>query len=278
MAYRVCCVNCESFGSGAASPCTTTIGAATSDALQRGASGADAVSYGVAGVFGKDAADDVLQSAVSRVTQDKSVQTAQRVAELLHENVQEQITQTQAAHISENLGDTLDNAILETLNPEAYRAATAPAQAANAQIRQTAPTQQNAVTQGVITGTQFNIDNTGNDAYNYDTGGVTNGYPDQLDRASGARVRDGRNGATVNRIVQDRFGNVGRGNLQFSGIVLLSPKSQRTLTKRGIVNVELHDSSADSAAFSYALDAARAADLPLGYKRKCNLGRWPLGQ
>lgn len=86
MAYRVCCASCESFGSGAASPCTAATGAATSDALQRGASGADAVSYGVAngllevatekmfdgvaGAFGKGAADDVLQSAVSRITQD----------------------------------------------------------------------------------------------------------------------------------------------------------------------------------------------------------------
>lgn len=166
--------------------------------------------------------------------------------------------------------------------------ATAPAQAANTQTRQTASPTQNAATRGVITGTQFNIDNTANSSYNgNNNGGVTNGYTDQLDRASGTGVRNGRNSATADSSYARGFTPDGRGNLQFSGIVLLSPESQRTLAKRGIVNVELHDSSANNAAFSYALDAARAADqrernkkpdLPLGYKRKCSLGRWTLGQ
>lgn len=136
---------------------------------------------------------------------------------------------------------------------------------AEAQSR-TAPTTPTDVSQNATsTGTQLNIDNTRNNAYNYSTGGVTNGYTDQLDRTSGTGVRNGRNGTTIDRIVQDRFENVRRGNLQFSGIILLSPESQRTLAQRGIVNVELHDSSADNAAFSYALDAARAVDQKNGW-------------
>ena len=71
---------------------TQAAGSATTDALQRGASGQQAVTYGVAngalevltekmfdgvaGVFGKGAADDALQSLVRRVTQNKGAQNA----------------------------------------------------------------------------------------------------------------------------------------------------------------------------------------------------------
>ena len=71
---------------------TQAAGSATTDALQRGASGKQAVTYGVAngalevltekmfdgvaGVFGKGAADDALQSLVQRVTQNKGAQNA----------------------------------------------------------------------------------------------------------------------------------------------------------------------------------------------------------
>lgn len=71
---------------------TQAAGSATSDALQRGASGQQAVTYGVAngalevltekmfdgvaGVFGKGAADDALQSLVRRVTQNEGAQNA----------------------------------------------------------------------------------------------------------------------------------------------------------------------------------------------------------
>ena len=71
---------------------TQAAGSATTDALQRGASGQQAVTYGVAngalevltekmfdgvaGVFGKGAADDALQSLVRRVTQNEGAQNA----------------------------------------------------------------------------------------------------------------------------------------------------------------------------------------------------------
>ena len=71
---------------------TQAAGSATTDALQRGASGQQAVTYGVAngalevltekmfdgmaGVFGKGAADDALQSVVRRVTQNEGAQNA----------------------------------------------------------------------------------------------------------------------------------------------------------------------------------------------------------
>lgn len=71
---------------------TQAAGSATTDALQRGATGQQAVTYGVAngalevltekmfdgvaGVFGKGAADDALQSLVRRVTQNEGAQTA----------------------------------------------------------------------------------------------------------------------------------------------------------------------------------------------------------
>ena len=71
---------------------TQAAGSATTDALQRGASGQRAVTYGVAngalevltekmfdgvaGVFGKGAADDALQSLVRRVTQNEGAQNA----------------------------------------------------------------------------------------------------------------------------------------------------------------------------------------------------------
>lgn len=71
---------------------TQAAGSATTDALQRGASGQQAVTYGVAngalevltekmfdgvaGVFGNGAADDALQSLVRRVTQNEGAQNA----------------------------------------------------------------------------------------------------------------------------------------------------------------------------------------------------------
>lgn len=143
---------------------------------------------------------------------------------------------------------------------------TGPVQAANQNTQQTMQPTAERGTAGVITGAQFNIDNTANSGYaNNNERGQTYGRTDQLDRASGTGVWERSNGATANRIVQDGFENDGRGDLQFSGIVLLSPESQRILTERGIVNVELHDSSADNAAFSRALDAARAADQRNGW-------------
>ena len=110
---------------------------------------------------------------------------------------------------------------------------------------------------------QLNIDNTKDAAYNEINGGVENGS--QLGGTSGEGVRGRPNGDGLSQGAQGRLGENGQGNLSVSGIVLLSPESQRTLTERGIVNVELHDSSADNAAFSSALDGARAADSRNGW-------------
>lgn len=110
---------------------------------------------------------------------------------------------------------------------------------------------------------QLNIDNTKDAAYNEINGGVENGS--QLGGTSGEGVRGRPNGDGLSQGAQGRLGENGQRNLSVSGIVLLSPKSQRTLTERGIVNVELHDSSADNAAFSSALDGARAADAQNGW-------------
>lgn len=89
---------------------TQAAGSATSDALQRGATGQQAVTYGVAngalevltekmfdgvaGVFGKGAADDALQSLVRRVTQNEGVQNALlTVADSLGEGFEEFVSE-----------------------------------------------------------------------------------------------------------------------------------------------------------------------------------------
>lgn len=85
-------------------------GSATTDALQRGATGQQAVTYGVAsgalevltekmfdgvaGVFGKGAADDALQSIVRRVTQNEGAQTALlAIADSLGEGFEEFVSE-----------------------------------------------------------------------------------------------------------------------------------------------------------------------------------------
>lgn len=89
---------------------TQAAGSATSDALQRGATGQQAVTYGVAngalevltekmfdgvaGVFGKGAADDALQSLVRRVTQNEGVQNALlTIADSLGEGFEEFVSE-----------------------------------------------------------------------------------------------------------------------------------------------------------------------------------------
>lgn len=113
---------------------------------------------------------------------------------------------------------------------------------------------------------KLNIDNTESQAYNgiNENGGALDGRNNQLDGASGEGVRAGRGGSWTDSGSQDgrRFG---QDDLSVPGIVLLSPEAQQTLTERGIVNVELHDSSMDNTAFSAALDAARVADSQNGW-------------
>lgn len=89
---------------------TQAAGSATTDALQRGASGQNAVAYGVAngalevltekmfdgvaGVFGKGAADDALQSLVRRVTQNEGAQNALlEIADSLGEGFEEFVSE-----------------------------------------------------------------------------------------------------------------------------------------------------------------------------------------
>lgn len=114
---------------------------------------------------------------------------------------------------------------------------------------------------------KLNIDNTESQAYNKinENGGAFDGRNNQLDGAPGEGVRTGRGGSRADSGIQNGGSQDGQGNLSDSGIVLLSPEAQQTLSERGIVNVELHDSSMDNTAFSAALDAARAADSKNGW-------------
>ena len=329
---------------------TQAAGSATTDALQRGASGQQAVTYGVAngalevltekmfdgvaGVFGKGAADDALQSLVRRVTQNKGAQNAlltiadslgegfeefasefgdkvladlllkdddrnfrqvlsdagesflvgaltsavmqaagsitknttpKQAAEKVNNILQEDIRQESInANVREAAKQSdLDRSTLETMRPEAFQTPTW------AELMDTQQTMQGAAergTEGVITGGQLNIDNTANRGYaNNSEGGQAYGRTNQLDGASGEGVWGRSDGDGLGSSLAGRVQRNGRGNLSESGIVLLSPESQRILTERGIVNVELHDSSADNAAFSYALSAARTADQRNGW-------------
>ena len=168
-------------------------------------------------------------------------------------NYQQPESQTQ--RIVDPTASPLDQAILDALQgvqtPENVT-----------QTREATPLD-NAILAAMNQNQQLNIDNTGSGAYNEINGGVKNGT--QLDGASGERVWGRPDGDGLSQGAQGRLGENGQGNLSVSGIVLLSPESQRTLTERGIVNVELHDSSADNAAFSSALDGARAADSRNGW-------------
>ena len=115
------------------------------------------------------------------------------------------------------------------------------------------------------TDTKLNIDNIARSVYdNIKNGGVMSGR-DQLHGTSGTGIWTGSDGGQVDQGLSGRSAPDGQGNLSVSGIVLLSPESQRTLTQRGIVNVELQECSADNAAFSAALDDARNADPVNGW-------------
>lgn len=168
-------------------------------------------------------------------------------------NYQQPESQTQ--RIVDPTASPLDQAILDALQgvqtPE------------NVTQTREATALDNAILAAMNQNQQLNIDNTGSGAYNEINGGVKNGT--QLDGASGERVWGRPDGDGLSQGTQGRLGENGQGNLSVSGIVLLSPESQRTLTERGIVNVELHDSSADNAAFSSALDGARVADSRNGW-------------
>ena len=172
-------------------------------------------------------------------------------------------SQNQAQNTQLTQDELLDAAMQEANRGETL---TGPVQAAKQTTQQTMHGAAERVTEGVITGGQLNIDNTANRGYaNNSEGGQAYGRTNQLDGASGEGVWGRSDGDGLGSSLAGRVQRNGRGNLSESGIVLLSPESQRILTERGIVNVELHDSSADNAAFSYALSAARTADQRNGW-------------
>lgn len=170
-------------------------------------------------------------------------------------------SQTQNTQLSQD--EILDASIQAAMRGETLAE---PLQAANQTTQQTMQGTAERGAEGVITGGQLNIDNTANRGYaNNSEGGQAYGRTNQLDGASGEGVWGRSDGDGLGSSLAGRVQRNGRGNLSESGIVLLSPESQRILTERGIVNVELHDSSADNAAFSYALAAARTADQSNGW-------------
>lgn len=108
---------------------------------------------------------------------------------------------------------------------------------------------------------QLNIDNAAANGYNQsinENGGAANGLYEETGRISGAvPVREGPRGT----LSQERTD--GSGNLGVSRIVLLSEAARKTFEQRGVVPAEF--ASADNAAFSSALTAARDADIRNGW-------------
>lgn len=108
---------------------------------------------------------------------------------------------------------------------------------------------------------QLNIDNAAANGYNQsinENGGAANGLYEETGRISGAvPVREGPRGT----LSQERTN--GSGNLGVSRIVLLSEAARKTFEQRGVVPAEF--ASADNAAFSSALTAARDADTRNGW-------------
>ena len=108
---------------------------------------------------------------------------------------------------------------------------------------------------------QLNIDNAAANGYNQsinENGGAANGLYEETGRISGAvPVREGPRGT----LSQERAD--GSGNLGVSRIVLLSEAARKTFEQRGVVPAEF--ASADNAAFSSALTAARDADTRNGW-------------
>jgi len=112
---------------------------------------------------------------------------------------------------------------------------------------------------------QVNIDNADVPQYNILNGGDRYGGTDQLHGIVGEGVRTRPDGGRIDRGISVRSETNRRGNLSLPGVVLLNPKSQQILKQRGIVNIELHESSDDNAVFSFALQQARTADAANGW-------------
>ena len=117
---------------------------------------------------------------------------------------------------------------------------------------------------------QQNIDTNTATAYNNIENNLLGGSPNGGAETDGNRIareglRLGRDGAEADSVIPDGREADGRGNLQVSGIVLLSQEAQNTLKARGVDIVETQDVSANSTAFSHALDEARSADADHGW-------------
>lgn len=117
---------------------------------------------------------------------------------------------------------------------------------------------------------QQNIDTNTATAYNNIENNLLGGSPNGGAETDGNRIareglRLGRDGAEADSVISDGREADGRGNLQVSGIVLLSQEAQNTLKARGVDIVETQDVSANSTAFSHALDDARSADADHGW-------------
>ncbi len=95
--------------------------------------------------------------------------------------------------------------------------------------------------------------------------GETAGTGDQLYGASDAGIWGRPDGNESGGGVQNGASRHGRNDLSLPGVVLLSEQAKNTLAQRGVVNVELVDSTNDPGAFSSALNAARAADADNGW-------------
>ena len=117
---------------------------------------------------------------------------------------------------------------------------------------------------------QHNIDTNTASAYNSIENNLIGGGPNggaETDGNGIARegLRIGRDGAEADSVIPDGREADGRGNLQVSRIVLLSQEAQNILKARGVDIVETQDVSANSTAFSNALDEARSADADHGW-------------
>lgn len=108
---------------------------------------------------------------------------------------------------------------------------------------------------------KLNIDNAATEGYNIATNGG-----EQNDRTGSlGENQTGVSGVHARRGADDQGREASGESSVDSGLVLLSDQAQNLLNQRGVVNVELHDSSANNAAFSAALDRARKADERNGW-------------
>lgn len=120
---------------------------------------------------------------------------------------------------------------------------------------------------------QQNIDNGGTTAYNNNR--ITNGGAEDGIRTAGLQQDDAGRSAEANRrgipgVYQysnsDNYGWGRSGEVPVgTGFVLISENARKRLNERGVAVVEARDASSDKAAFSSALESARANDPDNGW-------------